>query len=776
MKATNAIQSLPAESLSPKTESALLLALRKAAWVLCGGLMRLLYRIRVRGCEHLPRTGGALLVCNHVSMIDPFFIGKASGRYVRFLMHQRWYEKFWVKPFARLLGIISISSEQGPRELSQSLRAAREAVRKGDLVCIFAEGQVTRIGQLLPFRRGFERIVKGVEAPIIPVSLEGVWGSIFSFEGGRCYWKWPKRILAPVTVSFGKPMPPGAATVEVRQAVQELSSEAWIERKGLMQPLHRSFVRTARRHPFRFAMGDLRMPRMNFFNALARTVYVARRLRPFWEGQDKVGVLLPPSVGGALVNLAALFMGKVPVNLNYTTSEETIASCVRQCGIKTVVSSRAFLEKVKLQTPGRLLLLEEIAANPRFLERLAAFLICLLPAPLVERSLGNSRGPDMDDLATIIFSSGSTGEPKGVMQSHFNIASNVDQLEQVFRLTGRDRMLGVLPFFHSFGFTGTLCLTGSLGLGVCYHPTPLDAEAVGRLVRKYAVTFLLTTPTFLQLYLRGCAPEDFGSLRVVIAGAEKLPERLAIAFEDKFGIRPLEGYGCTECAPVVAASALDHRSAGYRQVGARRGKVGRPLPGMSLRVVDPATHRALPFGEPGLLLVRGPNVMPGYLGRLAQTAEVLREGWYETGDIAMVDEEGFLQITDRLSRFSKIGGEMVPHIKIEEKLHELAGAWERQFVVTGVGDEKKGERLVVLHCLDEASLRAILDKLPGCGLPNLWIPKRSQFFQVEEMPALGSGKLDLRKVRELAESFADLQPAITQVAARTVANPQVPRP
>src|SRR5262245_4113543 len=178
--------------------------------------------------------------------------------------------------------------------------------------------------------------------------------------------------------------------------------------------------------------------------------------------------------------------------------------------------------------------------------------------------------------------------------------------------------------------------------------------------------------------MRGCTGEDFGSLRLVMTGAEKLPERLAAAFEEQFGIRPFEGYGCTECAPAVAVNTHDFRSAGFRQVGAKRGKIGHPMPGISVRIVNPETLQPSPMGEPGLLLVRGPNVMQGYLGRPEKTAEVLRDGFYVTGDIAAIDEDGFLQITDRLSRFSKIGGEMVPHIKVEEKLHELAGVSEQK--------------------------------------------------------------------------------------------------
>ena len=242
-----------------------------------------------------------------------------------------------------------------------------------------------------------------------------------------------------------------------------------------------------------------------------------------------------------------------------------------------------------------------------------------------------------------------------------------------------------------------------------------------------------------------------------MTGAEKLPERVAMAFEEKFGIRPLEGYGCTECSPAVTVNTHDFRAAGFRQVGAKRGTIGHPLPGVCVRIVDvnnPRSEISLPLGEAGMLLVRGPNVMTGYLGRPEKTAEVLHDGWYVTGDVALVDEDGFVQITDRLSRFSKIGGEMVPHIKIEEKLHELTGVTEQTFVVTGVPDEKKGERIVVLHKLPDAALAECLEKFAACDLPNLWKPKAESFFRVENFPLLGTGKLDLRGVKEMAQKFS----------------------
>ncbi len=735
-----------------------------AIWLLPDSLLRLvlwvathtLYRIKVLGRENIPTRGGALFVCNHLSFVDGLLLLASTDRHVRFIVYKGMYDRPWIKPFARILHAIPISSEQRPREILHALEAARDAVKNGEVVCIFAEGQITRIGHLLPFRRGFERIMKDVEAPIVPVALDGVWGSIFSFEQGRFLWKLPRRIPYRVTVNFGKPMPHTATPFEVRERVQELLADAWAQRKAHTHTLQRAFVHAARKHPFRFAMADAQSPKVTFGAALMRTIFLARRLRKVWAGQKMVGLLLPPSVPGALVNFAALLMGKVPVNLNYTLSEEALASCIQQCDIKTVITSQAFLTKLKLKVPGQPVFLEEAAAKPGVGEKIIALFASLfLPVGALERFVGRAEKVTVDDLATVIFSSGSTGDPKGVMLSHYNVASNIEQLEQIFGLTAKDRVIGILPFFHSFGFTGTLCLPATVGVGAVYHPNPLEAKAIGPLVHQYAITFMLATPTFLQLYLRGCAPEDFGSLRLVMTGAEKLPERLASAFEEKLGIRPVEGYGCTECSPAVAVNSHDFRAAGFRQVGVKRGKIGHPVPGMCVRIVDPDTFAPAPLAQPGLLLVRGPNIMQGYLGRPEKTAEVLRDGWYVTGDIAALDEDGFLQITDRLSRFSKIGGEMVPHIKVEEKLHELAGATEQTFVVTGVPDEKKGERLVVLHKLSPETLAPCLEKLVACDLPNLWKPRADQFFHVDALPYLGTGKLDLRKVRELANALCN---------------------
>jgi acyl-[acyl-carrier-protein]-phospholipid O-acyltransferase/long-chain-fatty-acid--[acyl-carrier-protein] ligase len=718
-------------------------------------LTRTVYRIKVIGRDNVPEKGGALFVSNHMSFVDVLLLLASTDRPIRFLMFQGIYDQAIIKPFARMMKAIPISSELRPRDMIRSLRAASDAIRDGEIVCIFAEGQITRTGQLLPFRRGMERIIKGIDAPIVPVNLHGVWGSIFSFERNRFVWKVPRRVPYPVTVSFGKWLPSTSEPREVRQAVQDLQSIAFAADRNHKFTLDRAFVRSTRRYFWRFAMADARVPKMRFASALVKTIFIARRLKPLWKDQEMVGILLPPSVGGALVNYAAALLGHIPVNLNYTANNEVIASCGRQCNLQTTVTSKAFLERFpKIEIPGRTLLLEDVLEEPRLGEKLLALVLAwTMPYRLLKSALGAKLHHD-EDLGTVIFSSGSTGDPKGVMLTHHNILTNIKQVTQVFMLGGNDKVLGILPFFHSFGFTIGLWLPAVHGIGVVFHPNPLDATSISELVSKYSVTFLIATPTFLQAYMRRCSPEHFGSLQYVLVGAEKLPERTALAFEDTFGIRPLEGYGCTECAPVVAVNGRDFRAPGFLQVAARRGTIGHPLPGVSVRIVDPETQELLPLKKPGMLLVKGPNVMKGYLGRPDKTAEVLKDGWYTTGDIATMEEDGFLTITDRLSRFSKIGGEMVPHIKIEEKLNELAGSTEQAFSVSAVPDEKKGERIVVLYTLSEEELAPVLVKLGESDLPALWKPRKDQFFHVDTLPYLGTGKLDLRALKMRAAELA----------------------
>ncbi len=713
------------------------------------------YRLRVLGREHVPAVGPGLLICNHVSYADGFFLVASHHRLIRFVIwggianrpHLRW--------LARVMGVIPIAATDGPRALAASLRAARDALRGGELVCVFAEGQISRTGNMLKFKRGFEKVVQGTDAPIIPTFLDSVWGSIFSHQGGRFFWKWPRRIPYPVTVSFGKPLPATTEAFHVRQAVQELGADSIRERKHLQRPVHAEFVRQAARHPFRFCIADSRGAELTYGRALAGVVALSRVFGRRLAKERMVCVLLPPSVGGTLVNLGLLAAGKVPVNLNYTASTETVASCVRQCEIKTIISSPEVLKRVKLTLPFEVTAIEELRRDVGRADKLVAMLAgFVLPGWFTQCCVLRGGRAAMDDLVTIIFSSGSTGEPKGVMLSHHNVVSNTEAVIQVIDPTVADRVVGVLPLFHSFGFLANLCVPFMAGCGAVFHNNPLDSKEVGDLTERYGGTIFLATPTFLRAYTRKVPPEQFKTIRRLLTGAEKLPREVADAFREKFGVDAMEGYGCTELSPVVAVNVPNFEVADGVQIGNKPGTVGHPIPGVAVKIVDPDTRADLPLGADGLLLVKGPNVMQGYWRRPDLSAEALRDGWYVTGDIAHLDEDGFITITDRLSRFSKIGGEMVPHIRVEEAIRSMLNTDDQTAVVLGAPDPTRGERLIVLHTPLPIPVEALWKRLNESGLPKLWVPSRDAFHQVAEFAYLGSGKLDMRRIKDLAREFA----------------------
>jgi acyl-[acyl-carrier-protein]-phospholipid O-acyltransferase/long-chain-fatty-acid--[acyl-carrier-protein] ligase len=709
---------------------------RFTLWILTHSI----FRIRIRGQENVPFRGPTLLVANHTSYVDGFLVGACVQRFIRFLVWKPFFEKRGLGWFLRQAKAIPAGSG-GPRDIVESIRAARKEIGAGHVVCIFAEGTISRTGNMLPFRRGLEKIVEGTDVPIIPVHLDRIWGSIFSFEGGKFFWKLPKRIPYPVTVTFGRPMPSNTPAHAVRQAIQELGAAATADRRTTAETLPRRLYRTARRNWGRFAMADTTGRSLTYGEVLT----AARMLRvPAQESM--VGVLLPPTVAGALVNLSLTLDGKIPVNLNFTAGRDAVAHAIGECRIGTVVTSRAFLPKIAAQVgdlPG-VVYVEDLLKGATTWAKLRAYLEArFLPAP---------RTASPDSIATVIFSSGSTGVPKGVMLSHYNLISDIESVGQLFWITGRDRVVGVLPFFHSFGFTVTIWFPLIAGCGVVYHPNPTDATAIGELVRKHRATLLLSTPTFCATYTRKCTPEQFASLRYVLVGAEKLRESVAAAFHEKFAVMPMEGYGCTEMSPVVAVNAPDYTAGRHSQIGSKPGTVGHPLPGVAARIVDPDTFEPLPPDTDGLLLVMGSNRMLGYLNQPERTAEVFRDGWYITGDIARLDDDGFLQITDRLSRFSKIAGEMVPHLRVEEAIRGVLD--DASCAVTALPDEQRGERLVALYVRPEVAPAELWQRLAETSLPRLWLPKRENLYQVEALPQLGAGKVDLRGVKMRAQVLA----------------------
>jgi acyl-[acyl-carrier-protein]-phospholipid O-acyltransferase/long-chain-fatty-acid--[acyl-carrier-protein] ligase len=710
-------------------------------------IMRMGYKVDIVGLEHVPLEGPALLVCNHVSYIDALLLNASQQRRIRFMMGRDIYDRKWLKPIFRFLKVIPISFKDSPKQLVASFKNAQRAMDDGYMVCIFAEGAITRTGSLREFKSGFEKIVKNTNYPIIPVYIGGAWGSIFSYYHGRPLAQWPTSLRYPISVHFGDPLPSTTAAADVRQAVMELSCDYFDTKKKTRKSLGEEFVHTARKNWSRLAITDITR-KLSYGKTLVSAMALSYLLKKKVGDHDKVGILLPPSVGGVISNLAVSLMGKIIVNLNYTMSEKTMQECIQQCNLTSIISSKRFIDKMDVfaSLPG-LVFIEDIVREISLKDKWLAYLKSRL---YPRRWLAGCCGFSPDDTATIIFSSGSTGQPKGVMLSHHNIISNIESSRAMIHPSPRDQICGVLPFFHSFGFTVTLWLPLLSGFSAVYHMNPLEGSTIAGLIKKNKSTLLFATPTFLLAYLRKAKKEDFASLRFVITGAEKLKKRLADAFYEKFEVRPLEGYGTTECSPVVSLNIPSVRSKRVTQVDHKEGSVGAPVTGVAVKIVHPNSGDLLTSGEEGLMLVKGPNVMRGYLNRPEETDEVLKDGWYNTGDIAHVDKDGFITITDRLSRFSKIGGEMIPHIAIEDVFHNALKSEEPYLAVTAIPDEKKGEKIVVLHTEKAGSSEELASIIDKSDLPNLWKPAHDAYHQIDELPILGSGKMDYQHLKKVA--------------------------
>ncbi|MBN2216303.1 MAG: MFS transporter [Pirellulales bacterium] len=720
-------------------------------------ISRLVYSVKITGLDNVPARGGALLVSNHITWIDGFLLLLTAPRPVRMVAHADYVVggvRGWL---ARQAGIITLDDSR--KSMVRAIREARDALANGELVCIFPEGGLSRTGSLREFRPGFLSILKGTNAPVIPVCLHGLWGSVFSFERGKFFWKWPRHWPYPVSILFGKPASGVATAYEARQMVAQLESQAMQADKALDMIPARYFLRNCRRHMRQGKLADSTGVRLTSADTLIRVLILRKLLRDILAADERqVGLLMPPTVAGAVANIAIPLAGRVPVNLNYSIrSPEVLNACLAQAGIRHVLTSRKVMEKLNLTLDAEIVYLEDLAGKIRWTDKLrAAAAAWCLPVRVLERVLGLHK-IDPDNLATIIFTSGSTGMPKGVMLTHRNIASNVIAFTRFFRIDRDDILIGVLPFFHAFGYTVTLWAPLMLDPMGIYHHTPLEARQIGQLCKKHRATILVATPTFARSYLRRIEPEDFASLNLIVLGAEKMAIELADALENRFGVRPIEGYGATELSPVVCGNIPDSRLGHTDQVARKEGSAGKPLPGISAKIVDLETGEDLGPNRSGMLLVTGPNVMKGYLHLPEMTAEVIRDGWYVTGDVARIDEDGFIFITGRLSRFAKIGGEMVPHLGVEEAIVRALNLDEEEVrvVATSIPDERKGERLVVLHTGLAKKPDEVCRALAEAGLPPLWIPSPDSFRRVDEIPQLASGKLALKEVNDLARRLFD---------------------
>lgn len=717
---------------------------------------RLVYRIRIKGVENIP-SGGVLLISNHVSYIDAVILQAACPRPIRFIVYEDFHKKWWVGWALKILNVIPIS----PSHARDAIRTTAQVLKAGEVVCVFPEGELTRTGNLQGLRKGFELMARQGEVPVVPVFLDSLWGSLFSFSQGRYFWKRPQRFPYPAFVHFGKPIAADKVNAVVaRQALLNLGEESFEQRDELKGNLAYACLRSLSRKPWKPFIVDRFPERRELKRGMVLAIALALAKR--WKTtipQKRVGVVLPPGIGGVIANFALALSGKIPVNLNFTAGRAALDSCLRRAEIQTVISAEVLRKKLPdFPWPEQTLDVSKeirVCGKAAIIPMLVA--VWTIPACILARFLGIAMEGDREE-AGLLFTSGSSGEPKGVILSHRNILGNCAQVAAADVLRRGDSLMGCLPLFHSFGFTVTLWYPLLYGVRLVTVPSPLEIKKIAEAVDEEKVTVMLGTPTFLRPYLKKAEPAQLQSLRLVIAGAEKLPADLAAAFKERFGAPIFEGYGLTETSPVASVNLPDPAittSTAGTQSGNRAGSVGRLLPGMTARIVDPDSGAEKPLLDVGMLHLRGPNIFNGYLGDKERTDQVLKDGWFVTGDLARFDEDGFLFIAGRLSRFSKIGGEMVPHGTIEQKVIELFGfesAESQPVVVVGVPDESKGEALVVLT-ERELTPEALREKLSAAGLPNLWIPKIVR--RVEKIPTLASGKLDLKGCENLAKAMSE---------------------
>jgi acyl-[acyl-carrier-protein]-phospholipid O-acyltransferase/long-chain-fatty-acid--[acyl-carrier-protein] ligase len=493
-----------------------------------------------------------------------------------------------------------------------------------------------------------------------------------------------------------------------------------------------------------------------------RTVALANLLNGTLLSGQRVGILLPPSVGAVIANIALTLLGKITVNLNYSAGQRLLDSYVKQCELDYIVSSRKVIEKLELKPQARVLNLEDLQKQADALDKVKSWIEAkliperilgeFLPGLVADKQIGTAPFPSSDHPATVIFTAGSTAEPKGVLLSHRNILSNIHAIRQQGHIQAGEVVLGVIPFFHSFGLTMTLWACLCLGESVVYHYDPFDARRIGELCEKFKATTLISTPTMMGSYIRRCKPEQFRSLRNCVVGGEKLMQQQSLAIEEKLGIKPLEGYGLAETSPVIACNVPGKvvLPDGRAVDGTRPGTVGLPIPGTMIRICDVDSKIDLPPKKEGIILVQGPQIMIGYLNKPEETQAAFYDDWFNTGDIGYLDEDGFLTVTGRLSQFSKIGGEMVSHLAIENELIRLTGLDAQNLCVTSIPDGRRGERLVVAYCSLDISPEKLVNQLRASDLPRLWIPDSSDFVRVSNLPTMANGKLDLRKIREIA--------------------------
>lgn len=703
---------------------------------------------------------------NHASWIDWAIIQVASPRPVRFVMERSIYERWYLKPLLNLFGAIPISKGASKAALEQ----VSELLNAGEVVCLFPEGIITRTGHMNEFKRGYERAAENAKGVILPFYLHGLWGSRFARSSDKLKTTRRAGGKLDIVVSFGEQLPMSTKADELKRIVFDLSITSWEQYSQTLPSLPSAWIDTVKRHGKQRIASDATSGELTANKVLTGTVCFSRLIQRESPEQN-VGLLLPPSNAAAIANMAVLLRGKTVVNLNYTASEDALLSAIEQAQIKSIYTSRKFISKLKTRgidldevlTQCKVLYMEDLKEQISTPIKLLTLLaVKCLPALLLRKMF--CKKVDVESTAAILFSSGSEGAPKGVMLSHRNLMANLKQTADVLNIQESDKVMATLPQFHAFGLTVTTFLPLIEALPVIYHPDPTDVVNVSQLIAKHRATILLGTSTFLRLYNRNrqVEPLALDSLRLVVAGAEKLNAEVRDAFKQKFAKDIYEGFGATETSPVASVNLPDSRDpiTGRIHRGTKIGTVGMPLPGTAFRVVEPDTFETMSPGEDGHILIAGPQVMLGYLNNYEKTADTVAvidgQRWYKTGDKGRLDEDGFLTIVDRYSRFAKLAGEMVSLTAVEDQVRLALNQPDLELVAVNLPDSKKGERVVALVVSDIEPTQ-IKKALVHSNCNPLMIP--AEIRLIDEVPMLGSGKKDFATAKQLASASPDMQKA-----------------
>lgn len=589
--------------------------------------------------------------------------------------------------------------------------------------------------------------------PILPIAIDCPRESSLTIER--------LSSLPQAVISFGNLIHAENSSLPTfQQALLETFQEAYSTRSILKSSLAAILLHGLKKHSNTTNLidgsDDSQLP---FSKILPAAIALSKFIKTETD-KPRVAIVLPPGKGGLIANLAVIFAGKIPVNLNFTASHDAIKSSIRQADVDRFITADPFVRKVSSfpWPPNRDLIFIE-RTLPEIKKSIVKWAIAtkILPASVLTTLLRLNKRKNNDE-AILLFTSGSSGEPKGVPLTHRNLLANVTQFGSRLDLRQNSSILGCLPLFHSFGCTVTLWYPVIEGVNLVTYPSPLETKRLAELISLHQINVLLATPTFLRGYMKRIEPAQLAALQLVVTGAEKLPQNLADAFEKKFNIRPMEGYGLTETSPATNVNLPNPPadSDSHNLPASLNGSVGQLLPGIALKLIDPATEQPVPLNQPGIIILKGPNIFPGYLNDPKKTEPVLTsDGWFKTGDVGLLDSHGFLHIQGRISRFSKIAGEMVPHETIEAAVNQvlnLDSETERKIAIVGIPDEQKGEAIVLLSTIAGQALeQECIDlryKLLDHGLTSLWCPRL--IIPVSEIPLLASGKLDIKSCQQLA--------------------------